>query len=413
MPKLSDIQIDAKRFKGKGIRPWNDENVIKPANQTVRKLLADREQTVSRPLADREQTVSKPLADREQAKNKKTGSVSRSVSNTVSRPLADREQTVSRPLANYSNQAEQNGIEILVGKERDLLDLLFQKCQLTGSLVSPIITTDELKNRLKINAIHLRNLIYRMVKKEIIKVAEIKNGQASWRKFKFSKEIYQSLSLNHTVSRPLADREQTVSKPLAEALAEPLASPLSSSSNIYNITTTTEFPKEWLEISHASLSHIGFSQQHLVQLRKMGTFDPISVQDSIEHFSFDLSENNKISEIKTNPLGYFMGIMKRSGVYTAPENYEAPKDRAMRLYLEQQKTIQKKREVMENELLEISFSEWKGQLSEEEKNKLLPEEIKRINLSGAKESHLRQHFRETLWPEKRVKVLAEIEKKEN
>lgn len=96
----------------------------------------------------------------------------------------------------------------------------------------------------------------------------------------------------------------------------------------------------------------------------MGTFDPISVQDSIEHFSFDLSENNKISEIKTNPLGYFMGIMKRSGVYTAPENYEAPKDRAMRLYLEQQKTIQKKREVMENELLEISFSEWKGQLSE-------------------------------------------------
>ena len=53
MPKLSDIQIDTKRFKGKGIRPWNDENVVKPTNQTVSKALANHEQSVSKPLAKR------------------------------------------------------------------------------------------------------------------------------------------------------------------------------------------------------------------------------------------------------------------------------------------------------------------------------------------------------------------------
>ena len=150
----------------------------------------------------------------------------------------------------------------------------------------------------------------------------------------------------------------------------------------------------------------------MIQLYKTEGLNPKNTQDSIEHFFFDLSENNKASEIKTNPLGYFMGIMKRSGVYTAPENYETPKDRAMRIYLKQQKAIQKKREVMENELLEIAFSEWKGQLSEEEKNNLLPEDIKRINLSGAKESHLKQYFRETLWETEREKRIMEFDKPE-
>ena len=161
------------------------------------------------------------------------------------------------------------------------------------------------------------------------------------------------------------------------------------------------------------MKNICFTEQHIDQLRRLKISSPQKVQDSIEYFAFDLRENNKQHEIKTNPLGYFMGILKRTGMYLAPDNYESPHDRAMKLYLAKQKEIKKKKEAMENELLEISFSEWKGQLSEEEKNKLLPEDIKRINLSGAKESHLRQHFRETIWPEKRVKVLAEIEKKEN
>ena len=254
----------------------------------------------------------------------------------------------------------------------------------------------------------VKTTLRRLEAKQLIQRVAYKNGRGGWFKFSLEDAVFQELLKHETEDKLETKWRQTGDKVVSQPETQPETSPPSSSSNIYNITTTTELPKEWLEINHSPLNEIGFSQQHLVQLRKMGTFDPISVQDSIEHFSFDLSENNKISEIKTNPLGYFMGIMKRSGVYTAPENYEAPKDRAMRLYLEQQKTIQKKREVMENELLEISFSEWKGQLSEEEKNNLLPEEIKRINLSGAKESHLRQHFREKLWPEKRSKILNEV-----
>ena len=99
MPKLSDIQIDTKRFKGKGIRPWNDENVVKPTNQTV-----------SKALANHEQSVSKPLAKREQLENEKTESVSKPLAEALAIPLADREQTVSKPLANNNKFNESHDI---------------------------------------------------------------------------------------------------------------------------------------------------------------------------------------------------------------------------------------------------------------------------------------------------------------
>ena len=404
MPKLSDIQIDAKRFKGKGIRPWNDENVIKPANPSV-----------SKPLADREQTVSKPLADREQVKSEKTGSVSKPLAEALAIPLADREQTVSKPLANYDKSAESNDIEILVGKERDLLDFLFQKCQLTGSLVSPTITTDELKNYLKINAMHLRNLIYRLVKKEVIKVVEIKNGQASWRRFKFSKETYQSLSLNRTVSKPLADREQTVSKPLAEALAEPLASlSSSSSSNIYNNKTTTtsdtekshlsKLNDEWLKINIEPLSGIGFTETHLEQIASQNLLSPDIVQNSIYAFAFDLDNNDKAKTLKKDPINFFMGILRRGMPYAPPDNYEHPKDKATRLYLESMRKVVQKREKIRQEMMNVAFEDWYYKLENGDAKSFLPIEMKLppSYANAPKESRIvkdkaRAHFIENIW----------------
>jgi len=46
--------------------------------------------------------------------------------------------------------------------------------------------------------------------------------------------------------------------------------------------------------------------------------------------------------------------MERSWIYIAHENYETPKDRALRIYLERQKAIQEKREQMGNILIKLN-----------------------------------------------------------
>lgn len=430
MPKLSDINMDTTRFRGKGIRPWNDPSVVKPpkiTNESADKSLAMREQRVSDALAKSEQgsvknkeSVSKPLAMREQKTNQKSESVSKPLAQPLAIALAEREQTVSKPLANVSKIKNTGAIETLVGNERVLLNFLFQKCKLIGSLESPTITTDELRNLLKIKAEHLRNLIYRLSNKGVIEISKLKNGRAGWRKFQFSKETFQYLSLENTVSNALANREQTVSKALAQPLAEPLATFASSSGNYINKTTTTGegenlinqnvlLADEWMTIDIEPLNLIGFTKTHLSQIASQNKLQPNIVQDSINSFAFDLQENSRAKTIKGDPINFFMGILRNGKPYSPPSNYESPQDKAMRTYLEKMRGIEEKRASEEKEAFNLAFNDWFLKLSNEQKRELLPEMLRKtVSLEGSKvlESTARNHFEKKLWPLKRQEILA-------
>lgn len=421
MPKLSDINMDTTRFRGKGIRPWNDTSVVKPSKTTSKnadKPLANREQTVSRPLVNREQTVSKPLANREQEDGEKNETVSKPLAKPLAIELAEREQTVSKPLANVSKIKKAEAIETLVGNERILLNFIFQKCKLIGSLESPTITTDEIRNLLKIKAEHLRNLIYRLSNKGVIEISKLKNGRAGWRKFQFSKEVFQYLSLNHTVSNALANREHTVSNALAKPLAEPLASSSSSSGSIYNnINTTTTsdtrnamnvtISEEWQNIDIEPLSKIGFTKTHLVQIASQNKLPIKAVQDSIYAFAFDLNENAKAKNIKGDPINFFMGIIRNGKIYTPPSNYESPQDKSMRVYLERMREIEQRRAAVEKEACDLAFKEWFYKLSEEEITKLMPSGFKYKNGSKICEESARNYFLKEIWINRREDILAQ------
>lgn len=128
------------------------------------------------------------------------------------------------------------------------------------------------------------------------------------------------------------------------------------------------------------------------------------VQDSIDHFAYDLAHNGKTKEIKTNPLSYFMGIIKRVGVYTAPDNYESEKDRALRMYVEAKKRQQEKQAAMEVEMVEISYSEWISELTEDEKKSLIPDHALNSKLEGPKIAALKTYFKKNVWPEKKIEI---------
>jgi len=77
-----------------------------------------------------------------------------------------------------------------------------------------------------------------MSNKNTIEVSKVKNGNIGWRKFKLSKEIFQHLSLEHSVSNKLALHGQSINTALVKPLAEPLAIFSSSGSSNNYIKTT-------------------------------------------------------------------------------------------------------------------------------------------------------------------------------
>jgi hypothetical protein len=161
----------------------------------------------------------------------------------------------------------------------------------------------------------------------------------------------------------------------------------SSSSNVlvdFKTTTTTttseneksdsghKLSTEWCLIVCFALTEIGFTKNHLSQIAQLGKLTPTEVQDSIDAFAFDLKKNQKANGLKTSPLNFFMGILRKGTPYTPPENYESPEDEARRKYLESKRAQLSRRHAIEKEIVELNFQEWKSTLSGTQRKELAP-----------------------------------------
>src|SRR5580693_3100432 len=118
---------------------------------------------------------------------------------TVSEPY---HQPLANPLAN-TTEIHIDDLMLFSKKERELLSLVFWQCRNNGTLVSPPITTEEIRNTLKITADRVRNLIFRIIKKGGLKIVKHKNGQTAYRVFELPKSVYQAMIdfQNNTVHR--------------------------------------------------------------------------------------------------------------------------------------------------------------------------------------------------------------------
>ena len=178
----------------------------------------------------------------------------------------------------------------------------------------------------------------------------------------------------------------------------------SSSSNIYNKTTTTDTDESkqhplypnWQSLDIEPLVSIGFTVAHLSQIASQNKLQPQLVQDSIYAFAFDLQKNNKAKSIKGDPINFFMGILRNARVYTFPSNYESPQDQALREMLEEKKKQNQKKEAMLNELTDIEFLEWKRSLEKNEVDKIVPEETRQLRIKSAVTSCLKTYFRQKI-----------------
>ncbi len=401
VPALSNQQSPSKRKRL--YQSSTPDNTNEQAKQfpTVSPPLVSQQfavsQALSTPLDRRESGVSSPLDKKEPEKF--------AVSQALATPL-DRRESGVRKLEISALDAS-----ILIGKEKELLSFICEQCRKIGSLETNYISTEELRSKFAINSNGLRNLILRVKEKGFFNTESKQLGRSGLRKFKVLQVVYQQF-LGSALDRRLPG----VSSPLGQALGTALES-LSSSSSSLDLenfkTTTTGEPElfaqdtvrlapEWERIDISLLSEIGFTLSHLIQVARQGKLSAQETQDSIQFFAFDLKRNGKAQTLNGSPLNFFMGILRKGIPYAPPENYVSPEDEARQQYRERMKRLEEKRAVEAQEIWDLHFREWEAKLTADECILILPEYARKAG--PVRESCLKNHFSEQVWPELRLSV---------
>ena len=150
---------------------------------------------------------------------------------------------------------------------------------------------------------------------------------------------------------------------------QPKTSPPSSSSNL-NITTklTSDLSEDFKQIQIPQfLKDCSFGKTQLLQLQKAAALSAEEIQSSLEHFAVDY-EKARLN-IKTNPLNYLMGILRKQ-VYVSTAYLEAQR-KEHEAYLKKIEALTLAESEMQKVLLQRAFEDWERKLSREEKASLV------------------------------------------
>jgi hypothetical protein len=311
-------------------------------------------------------------------------------------------------------------ISSLVGLQRNTLLYCYDSCKKTRSKRTEPLVLSNISSSLQSSICSIKKSIQRLEEKIFLIRVLFKNGRSGWTVYELPDWIYQDLLQMETEDKLRTNWRQSRDKLGTEVGTEVKTTSSSSSSNYvledFKTTTTGEtktvgyavlqLRKEWLEIDFSSLAEIHFSVTQLSQIAQLGKLTPTEVQDSIDAFAFDLKKNQRTNGLKTSPLNFFMGILRRGMPYTPPENYESPQDEARRKYLESKRAQLSRRQAMEKEIVELEFQEWKGTLSVTQRKALAPHA--KIEGSEMQTSTLREYFLSHIYSQRRSESVEVI-----
>jgi hypothetical protein len=408
--------IDALKKQGKVCK----EKIILHKN-SVSEPLVIREQTVSKPLVIREQSVSEPLVIREQT-------VSETVSNPLAKPLVDFDNFPEKKASLKSNHREiiqEEYLEALFSlsnKEKQFLEMLIAKCKEYCTLSLPPISTEEIRGNLKISAEHVRNLVYRLSKKNILTVEKNKSGRNAIRKFKLDKILYRHIQ-ELTLSED-SIRERSVSK----TVSNPLERSSVVSSYINTNYRELDISDDWASIDLTSLESIGFNSSHLVQIYR--TYDkdpnialsPELLQSSIDAFAYDLKNNEVEKNFKKPAATVLLSLLKKGQPYNSitPDKCVSPVQDALNKHNQMLLVQRTKEQQLLQQIKDTEFSVWIEELPEEELLLLCPEKevplkdseklFKTVRKRMAREK-AKDYFDAEIWPSKKQSILASAKRK--
>lgn len=280
----------------------------------------------------------------------------------------------------------------LSGHQKKVFDFICEKCLARKELFTGNITIDELKLLGDSSAQMIKLSVARLADKQLIMRERGKAGRGGYYRFSVPQEV-MDMANEEKATRLLLEQESNENESESEE-----TSIACISDNDGQLPISRVLPEEWKEIDFEPLREIGFNSSHLIQLYKEGNVTVESMKESIEHFAFDLKNNNKKIDIKAKPINYFMGILKRLGYYNPPENYVSSRDLLLSERLEKKKKEKEERDNKVKELINCYFDDWHISLSEEDKQTIIPDNIRLGRLTAAKIASLRTYFIEHVWP---------------
>lgn len=393
------------------LRPWQHDSV----------LFAPSE---DRPKENRQQSGNKVTTNRQQTDNKVTTNWQQKDTSKQETGNKVATQPTTQVTTNWQQSdnklTTKHAFSSLVGLQRSIIIFLYNECKNTRSKTTKNLTLEHFSNALKTSKRCIKTTTQRLEAKNLVQRVEYKNGRGGWTKYGVTDTLYQELLQYETDNKLATNWQQTGNKVVTQPTTQPTTSPPSSSGNINNdnkTTTTSDegekskdqlVSEEWQNLDIEPLSNFGFTKTHLLQIATQSKLTIQAVQDSVYAFAFDLKENDKAKSIKGDTINFFMGILRNGKPYAPPSNYESPQDKAMRIYLERMREIEKKRVEAEKEVFTLEFNNWFRSLSDEQKRNFLPEAFRRSNpnLENNKilESSARNHFEKETWAHRKAAI---------
>ena len=400
MPSIDDFkkrESTSKKFKKVAYRPWtvisSDLDVVSEQHEQE----INRKQTVNKLETNCIQSEDKLETNRIQSADKLETNCIQSGDKT-----GDKLHT---KLDTNCIQLNQKPISFsrLIGAQKTLVFFIYLETKTAGSIITQPLTIDYIISCVNMSKSTVKTTLQRLEKKGCLLRSEYKNGRGGWSQYSLQEDIFREIMRNENCIQS----GDTTGDKLHTKLETNCIQKLSTSSSSYSETTTTESESKKIfsedgeeltqeddEVKVSSLQHIGFSKAHIEQLKNAGLKNEM-IQQSIDAFAFDLEHNGVREKIKTQPLNYFMGILRGGIPYAFPANYQDQKAVAMKAYLDGVLRVKEERQKLEEEIFESEFMEWKIQLTEDEVANIIPE--KRYREYPIRDSFLKDHFKQKVW----------------
>lgn len=270
-----------------------------------------------------------------------------------------------------------NFVTRLYGIQKKIMLYFFDISTVRGDLSTGSVTASTLNEVANSTAKTVKKAIQRLIDRKLIEREGGKSGKGGFSCFRFPKNVRNALfEYNKQLEKKNHDEQSSFKEKNIGINREILDNAL---------------PDEWNKIDYRFLSNIGFSETHIRQLHCKGTSSAEIVQQSIDHFSFALENNQKEMEKYNKPLKVLMGVLLKGGSWVE-DNYKSPKQILLEKSIQITSEQLEKEKILENKLFDIAFEKWSIALTNQEKLTILP-----AKLFGPEKAHLKRYFKGNIW----------------
>lgn len=224
-----------------------------------------------------------------------------------------------------------------------------------GNRITPQINGNEFaKTFVNRSYKQTKDTLYHLKARGFIKVFSMKNGRGGNVQYLIEKELYQSCLIDLSFEKPTNNLLKTTEKPTQEPTSKPTnEAPYSSNNLIYNNNNNKETYEGDFQIPE-SISALGISQKSLQAIVRDNFLSKDEVQQSLEHYSHDLSKNL----VKLKSAQFIMGILRNKTPYIST-HFAQDEAKAVQAEIARIKQIQSERVELAELQLREQFEDYK------------------------------------------------------